>query len=102
MILYNVTVKVDRQVQDEWLIWMKTVHIPEVLETGFFSGHTISRLLFQDDGDGSTFVMQYRCADIPTLNRYFDEHAPALQKAHTEKYKNKFVAFRTIMEEVSG
>ncbi|MEO8448027.1 MAG: DUF4286 family protein, partial [bacterium] len=28
MILYNVTVNVDDSVHDEWLEWMKTIHIP--------------------------------------------------------------------------
>ncbi|MBK7696945.1 MAG: DUF4286 family protein [Saprospiraceae bacterium] len=37
-IIYNVTVKIDRDKTDEWLHWMKHHHIPEVLNTeGFFS-----------------------------------------------------------------
>ncbi|PJC62354.1 MAG: DUF4286 domain-containing protein, partial [Flavobacteriales bacterium CG_4_9_14_0_2_um_filter_32_27] len=28
------------------------------------------------------------------------EHAPKLQKAHLERYDGKFVAFRTLLEEV--
>ena len=28
MILYNITVSIDYNVHQEWLIWMKEVHIP--------------------------------------------------------------------------
>jgi hypothetical protein len=33
MIVYNVTVNIDGAVEQEWLKWMKEVHIPEVLAT---------------------------------------------------------------------
>lgn len=36
MILYNVTVKIDLDVHDLWLRWMKEEHIPRVMETGCF------------------------------------------------------------------
>jgi hypothetical protein len=34
------------------------------------------------------------------LDDYQKNFAPELQKAHTERYKDKFVAFRTLLEEV--
>ncbi len=98
MIIYNVTVKIDTDIHDEWLHWMQTKHIPDVILTGYFSEHHLARLMYQDDADGVTYVIQYRCTDIQKLNKYFSEAAPTLQKEHTERYQGKFVAFRTIME----
>ncbi len=37
MIIYNVTVKIDNDVVAEWLNWMQTVHIPDVMQTGYFT-----------------------------------------------------------------
>ena len=37
MLVYNVTVKVNTDIHEEWLEWMKKTHIPEVLATGYFS-----------------------------------------------------------------
>jgi hypothetical protein len=37
---------------------------------------------------------------LDTLADYQDNHAPALQVEHTEKFKDQFVAFRTILEMV--
>ena len=34
------------------------------------------------------------------LNEYQKNHAPELQKKHTSKFDGKFVAFRTLLEEV--
>ena len=36
MILYNITVNIDHDIHQEWLVWMKDIHIPDVLSTGLF------------------------------------------------------------------
>ncbi len=100
MIIYNVTIKVDHSIHDEWLQWMQAKHIPDVINTGCFTNNKIYKLLHQDETDGITYAIQYSCTDIAVLDKYQKEYAPALQKEHTEKYKEKFVAFRTILEEL--
>jgi hypothetical protein len=45
MILYSVTVNIDRQVEQDWLQWMKSVHIPEVMDTGLPMSYKLLRLL---------------------------------------------------------
>lgn len=98
MILYNVTVKIDPDVHDEWLQWMREVHIPEVMATGLFLDNRIAKVLLQDESDGVSYSFQYSCADMATMQKYTALHAPYLQKAHGERYKDKFVAFRTLLE----
>jgi hypothetical protein len=41
MILYNVTVKIEADAQEDWLQWMKSTHIPDVMDTGLFLGYRI-------------------------------------------------------------
>ena len=99
MIIYNVTVKIDSQIEAEWLSWMKEIHIPEVIATGCFSDHKMMRLLDPPpDEHGATYAVQYFCHDMKILNRYWRDFAPSLQAAHTDRYKGRFGAFRTIME----
>ncbi len=101
MILYNVTVKIENDITEEWLHWMKTVHIPDVMATNCFTENKIMRMLSPPtDEQGTTFAFQYFCKDMETLQRYWREFAPTLQSDHSERYKGKFVAFRTVMEVV--
>lgn len=101
MILYNVTVNIDQDVAQDWINWMKNVHIPEVLQTGCFIEYKFLKLLNDDpDATGSTYAIQYFLNDISDLNRYLDNYAPQLQKKTQVRYSNKFVAFRTFLEEV--
>ncbi|MCB9052635.1 MAG: DUF4286 family protein [Lewinellaceae bacterium] len=100
MILYNVTVKIDHSVHEDWLQWMKAVHIPDVLATGLFTEHKLCRLLGVDESDGITYATQYFCRDMAAFQQYQQQHAPRLQKDHADRYPDKYVAFRTLMEVV--
>ena len=97
MILYNVTVNIDEAVHDEWLTWMKEVHIPDVLNTGMFFDNKICRIHAEEQG-GKSYSIQYLARSWEDYNRYQDEFAPKLQQEHTAKYQGKFAAFRTILE----
>lgn len=96
-ILYNVTVSINAEIEQEWLEWMKNVHIPDVMRTGFFLENRICRVHAFEEG-GLTYAIQYvaRCMDDYEL--YQKECAPALQADHIKRYGGKFEAFRTVLE----
>jgi tricorn protease-like protein len=98
MIIYNVTVNIDNSVHDEWLDWMKRVHIPEVMLTGMFMENRIYKVLTDEDAEGTTYSIQYVCNSMKEYEQYRDIFAPALQAQHSNRYKDKFVAFRTLLE----
>lgn len=101
MIIYNVTINIEDDVREEWVNWMKETHIPQVMETGLFTGFSFSRMLDrQHDETGTTFVIQYRAESMAEYERYRSDHAPRLQEETRKKYEGKFVAFRTLMEMV--
>ncbi len=96
MILYNVTVSIDPSVSEEWLSWMRTTHIPEVMATGCFVESRLSRVQGEEEG-GVTFAITYLSPNQALLDEYQLKHAPLLQKSHSEKYIGKFAAFRTFL-----
>lgn len=100
MIIYNVTVNVEHDVHDEWLAWMRQTHIPEVLSCGIFTESRMFKILGDEESGGTSYAIQYLCPTLNDYHRYRDEFAPALQKAALDKFKDKFVAFRTLLETV--
>ena len=100
MIVYNVTVKIDPSVHDVWLKWMKEHHIPDVMKTGFFFDHKMYRLMELNEADGITYAIQYFCDSFENYLQYQKDFAPRLQQEHEHKFKNQFVAFRTLMRSV--
>lgn len=97
-ILYNVTIKIETQLHSEWLTWMTKIHIPEVIETKCFESYKITRILGDDDEHGVGYAIQYVCPDMDTFERYRDTFATELQQKHSDRYRNQYVAFRTLME----
>ncbi len=98
VILYNVTVKVETSIAPSWLQWMQEVHVPDVMQTGCFTSYRICQLLGHDDDQGVTFAIQYECPGRLHLERYQHEFASSLQKEHAERFPDKFVAFRSLLE----
>ncbi|MEM0995612.1 MAG: DUF4286 family protein [Bacteroidota bacterium] len=99
MIIYSVTVTIDATIEADWKSWMQRVHIPDVMATGFFQMAHLQKLLEPAPDAGlATYNLQYECPDLATYVRYQEEAAPALQADHTARYKDRFVAFRTILE----
>lgn len=97
MIIYNVTINIDKDIHEEWLTWMKNVHIPDVMATGCFLENKICKII-GDEETGINYAIQYTAANLEIYETYKIQHAPALQKDVTEKYPGKFVAFRTLLE----
>jgi hypothetical protein len=97
MLIYNVTVNIDHDVHDEWLEWMKTKHIPDVMKSKMFTEYRLCRLLNTDEEEGYTYAVQYTCNSMEQFDEYTNLHAPALKAAYQKKFEGKFVAFRSLL-----
>jgi len=97
MIIYNVTINIENDIKDEWLKWMKNVHIPGVMNTGYFVEYKICKVLVEEE-QGTTFSIQYTSKTMQEYEEYKRLHAPGFQKEIADKYGNKLVAFRTLLE----
>jgi hypothetical protein len=99
MIIYSVTISLDKDIFQDWKAWMQNHHIPQVLKTGYFSEYKMSQLVEPPPEAGTiTLNIQYSCPSLEALRKYQETEAPTLQADHNQRYKDKFVAFRTILE----
>ena len=96
MYIYNVTVNVENGIHDEWLGWMKEIHIGDVLGTNLFSGARLTEVMVEGDA-GRTYSVQYEVDDMESLQLYFQMYAPKLQQELKDKFADKALAFRTIL-----
>jgi len=101
MICYNITIKIDPQIEEEWIKWQKEEHIPEIMSTDLFNDHKFFKLLDQDEREGLTYVVQYFSSSIEQYMEYIRQFAPLLREKALAKWGDRFVAFRTVMEAVN-
>ena len=100
MLLYNITIGIDKEVESEWLQWMKTVHIPEVMRTNLFSDFKIYKVLHDEDEGNTSYSIQYLAQTLDEVTVYFEKFAPAILEKLRLRFKDKHVAFMTLLEEV--
>lgn len=100
-ILYNVTVAIDQQIEQEWIDWMVETHIPDVMSTGKFLSYSLQKIVGSENETGVTYSIQYVSPNSDTYDEYQRDHAPRLQKEQNIKYEGRFGAFRTLMEILS-
>jgi hypothetical protein len=101
MFLYNVTYNIEHAAHDEWLAWMKQSHVPDVMATNLPIGNRIFRLLTEIDNGGVTYTFQFFFADMEDYETYQNQHANRLRAEIDRRYHNKYVVFRTLLEEVA-
>ena len=100
-IVYNNTIKVDPQIEKEWINWQKNEHIPEVMATGLFNDYKLFRLLEQDETEGITYVIQYFSPSFEHYKKYINEHAALLSEKSFAKWSDQYISFQTVMKTVN-
>ena len=101
MIIYNITIKPEWSIHEAWLQWLLKEHIPEMLATQLFYDYKMMRLLEVDDVDGPTYAIQYHAHKLEDYHHYLREYAPVQRRKGIEKWGDKFVAFRSLMQIVN-
>ena len=100
MLLYNVTIGIDKDMESQWIAYMKEHHIPAVLATGLFVSHKFYKILHDNEDGTTSYSIQYFANTLEDVMRYLDEFAPQLIQQHFQTFKDRHVAFRTLLEEV--
>jgi hypothetical protein len=100
MIIYNVTTNIEGSIAERWLQWMQEEHIPEVMQTGCFSSYKVVRLLEVDESEGPTYAVQYNADSKADYNRYIQLYAATMREKTFQKWGDRFIAFRSVMQVV--
>lgn len=100
--IYSVTVSVDNKRFEEWRAYMLTKHIPDVLATGCFFGHSVWRHVQSENSNYTTTNINYFVESKRAFDVYSERFAPALQQEHSELFADCFSAQRAILEPMSA
>jgi hypothetical protein len=100
MILYNITTNVTADIEEDFISWMKSIHIPEVMETGIFLDHKFYKLLHDSEDGSVNYSIQFFTESMERMMEYEKKHATALRIKTKERYQDKAVSFRSLLETV--
>jgi hypothetical protein len=97
-IVYSVTVKPDKDIESEYVHWLKSEHIAEVVNTGCFDSYRFYKVLAEDETDGASYNIQYTTTEMSRYFDYINTYAPDMRSKGKEKFGEKFHAFRTVLK----
>lgn len=100
MLLYNVTVGVDKDIESEWLQWIRENHVPGVMATGMFHDSRIYKILHDQEDGTVSYSIQFFAKDIAHVTQYLETYAPRIIAIHRDRFANRHVVFQTLLEEV--
>ena len=98
MIVYEVSLQVDRDIVADYLHWLHG-HITQIVALPGFVGAELLQTR-EDAALDSTrcgYVVVYRLTDAAALQRYFDEFAPALRADGQARFGGRFSATRRVL-----
>lgn len=101
MFIYNVTTKINWHIHDAWVKWMKGKHIPDVMNSGYFTDYRFVRILEIDDNEGPTYASQFYTETLDHYRNYLELYAPDLRKDVLNNWGDNFISFRSLMEVVN-
>ena len=94
MLTYQVKIKVDLSIEEEWLEWMKTKHVPDVIGTGLIRSFQI----LKPESEEQLYLFHYHFETQEDYETYKSDFAPVLKGHPKEKFPNQFTAERAIFK----
>ena len=100
MIIQNITYSINKDLEQNFLNWMQSVHIQNVMATGFPKTFKIMRLLTELDNGGATFSVQYNFDNLESFETFENDYFDDLNYEIDKRYGGKYVFFPSLLEEL--
>jgi len=98
--IYSVTVGIDKEVEQEWLLWMTQLYFKKVMGLDVFSEYKLYKILTHEDENSVSYNIQYHCDSIEKIVYYLNNEGKILVEEHRAKFKDRHVVFNTLLQEM--
>lgn len=100
MLFHNITYNIDVNAEQDFLEWMRNVHVPKVMITGFPKEFKILKLLTEIDNGGVTYSFQYFFDSIEGFEVFENDYLDDLNDIVDKRYRGKYVFFASLLQEI--
>ena len=97
MLLYNLTTIIEDTAAAEWLTWTREQYVDAIMATGKFVSHRLLRVV-DSPNEGVTFCLQFVAENAREYDDYQRLYAENIERMADEKFKNRSVCYRSLME----
>ncbi len=97
--LYNATVGIDKELENEWLAWMKEYYLPKAMQSGAFTEYKIYKVLTHEEESSVSYSIQYFSDGIEKIVYYLNNEGTGLIEELRNRYKDRHIVFNTLLQE---
>lgn len=97
-LLYNMTVAIDRPVEEEWTVWMREQQLPILQSTGIFSEIRFYRVVTHDDPGSASYCLQLSTDHAEKLNELLNGPVKDFLREMQARYPDRHAVFQTLLE----
>ena len=102
MVVYSVTVTIKKDIEEDWVNWMKETHLNDVMSTGYFQSWKLFKMLIPSSTNNEvTYIVHYSVSSMEKYEEYARKEAAKLQAEHAQMFPGKFKAARAVIEELN-
>jgi len=98
MLIYNITYHLECEVEENLLIWINEVYIPEVEKNKAFGNIRFCKLLSHQEDGHAGYTLQWTMESSSDLHHWHLETGVKLNEQLQMIFKNKVYGIPTLME----
>lgn len=99
-IVFNTTFHVEEESRDEFVLYLRDFFIPGAVRSGLLVSPRLTHIRGEENDSGVSFALEFRVADLETLEMWRLEESEAVCRPLLEKFKDKVAGFSTVMETI--
>lgn len=100
MVIYNVTINIDKSVLQEVILWLKETHVERILNDKIAVNCYILQIMNITEDEGHTYCLHYEMKDKDSLVDNLSEIEDKLIDELSELFGEKVLTFSTILEKI--
>lgn len=102
MYLYNITIHIEWQQHDDFLQWLHSDILPELLGKKYFSSYKFFELLGTDEKEGKTYSLQLTAESIGAYNRFAEIYREKFFERFAARWGERCYLFPSLLREVDS
>ncbi len=100
MYIYNITFHVSKDIEKEWLDYIKKHFIPKMLKSGLLESSLTSKVV-TDDPQGNSYSIQFKTRSKEILDQFIQKELEPILEEINQKFSPKMVYFATELDVIN-
>ncbi len=101
MIIYNTTFSVPKELQIEFIKYMREEYVPKALEGNIIKDPRLSRVFSNDDVEGYSYALEFKAESIDQLEEWNTKIGKKLYFTVLKRFRQNIPGFTTVLQPIN-